>query len=297
MPALVALFGPKRGVRLELVGQAVIGRSSSAALQLIDGKVSREHCRLTVEGERVTVEDLGSQNGTFVNGERVRGPRLLARGDELAIGDSLLLLDPDLQVMAARFGDATVVLTAGEAPPITVTPGDGRSSDVPALRQLAVALTGAAGTEAGAAALLDAAEAAFASQRSYVLTSDGARGARLLLGRAPTSSPSSFTPVVARALLQAAAKQGRAIATVGPVEERTLNGGRTAARSPCLATLVVPLVSREVVAGFLYVLRPEARPFSGAELALGDAFGALAVLHGLGGALALASPSVPIAGG
>src|SRR6185436_6899133 len=47
-PSLVALFGPKRGVRLDLVGAIVIGRASSAALQLIDGKVSREHCRLLV---------------------------------------------------------------------------------------------------------------------------------------------------------------------------------------------------------------------------------------------------------
>jgi DNA-binding NtrC family response regulator len=168
---------------------------------------------------------------------------------------------------------------------------------VPALRQLAVALAGAAGAEAGAAALLDAAQTAFASQRSYVLTSDRERGGRLLLGRAPTSDPSSFTPVVARALLEAAAKQGRAVATVGPVEERTLNGGRTAVRSPFHAALVVPLVSREVVAGFLYVLRPETRPFSSAELAVGDAFGALAVLHGLGGVLAPASAPAPIAGG
>ena len=55
---LVALFGPKRGVRLTLDGPAVVGRSSSAALQLIDGKVSREHCRFLVDAERVSVEDL-----------------------------------------------------------------------------------------------------------------------------------------------------------------------------------------------------------------------------------------------
>ena len=59
----MALFGPKRGVRLTVDGPVVVGRSSSATLQLIDGKVSREHCRITVDGAgRLAIEDLGSQN-------------------------------------------------------------------------------------------------------------------------------------------------------------------------------------------------------------------------------------------
>jgi len=53
---LVALFGPKRGVRLLLDGPTVVGRSSTAALQLIDGKVSREHC-----GSRSTVRRSSSR--------------------------------------------------------------------------------------------------------------------------------------------------------------------------------------------------------------------------------------------
>ena len=45
---LLALFGPKRGVRLEIDEQATLGRSSDADLQLVDGKVSRLHCRFTI---------------------------------------------------------------------------------------------------------------------------------------------------------------------------------------------------------------------------------------------------------
>src|SRR5215471_5911838 len=110
-PTLVALFGPKRGVRLEVDAPIVIGRSSAAGLQLIDGKVSREHCRLLIDAGHVVLEDLGSQNGTFVNGSRVEGRRPLAAGDEIAVGDSLFLVDPDFAVLAARFGDATLVVS------------------------------------------------------------------------------------------------------------------------------------------------------------------------------------------
>src|SRR3954464_8426062 len=105
-PVLLALFGPKRGVRLELEadGDVVLGRSSEADLQLVDGKVSRLHCRFSLRGEALTVEDLGSHNGTYVGGERLDGPRLLRAGDEIAVGDSLFVVDGDGDVAAARWG-------------------------------------------------------------------------------------------------------------------------------------------------------------------------------------------------
>ena len=113
---LLALFGPKRGVRLEIDEQATLGRSSDADLQLVDGKVSRLHCRFTVRGGRLEVEDLGSHNGTYVNGEKLSAARALAAGDEVAVGDSLFLVDGGADAAAARFGDATLIVTPGGAP-------------------------------------------------------------------------------------------------------------------------------------------------------------------------------------
>ena len=55
--------------------------------------------RVLVQGlERVKLEDLGSHNGTYVNGERLKAPRDLAAGDEIAIGDSLFVFEPELDV-------------------------------------------------------------------------------------------------------------------------------------------------------------------------------------------------------
>ena len=113
---LLALFGPKRGVRLEIDKQATLGRSSDADLQLVDGKVSRQHCRFTIGGGGLEVEDLGSHNGTYVNGERLTAARVLAAGDEVAVGDSLFLVDGGADAAAARFGDATLIVTPGSAP-------------------------------------------------------------------------------------------------------------------------------------------------------------------------------------
>ena len=65
-----------------------VGRLSSSDLPLSwDGQVSREHARLERHGEDWAVVDDGiSSNGTFVNGERITGPRLLADGDAMQFG-------------------------------------------------------------------------------------------------------------------------------------------------------------------------------------------------------------------
>jgi uncharacterized RDD family membrane protein YckC len=73
-------------------GDFVIGRERDCDLPLGDGTVSRHHAAVGVDGERVTVRDLGSSNGTFVNGRRLRGEAELAAGDRLRFGRVRLVL-------------------------------------------------------------------------------------------------------------------------------------------------------------------------------------------------------------
>src|SRR3954453_14184049 len=63
----------------------VIGRREDCDLRIPLGDVSRKHCRLILDGDNIRVEDLGSSNGTFRNGERVQQTELTA-GDTLQIG-------------------------------------------------------------------------------------------------------------------------------------------------------------------------------------------------------------------
>jgi hypothetical protein len=69
----------------------VIGRSSELDLVLIEDMVSRKHARLTLQPGQITISDLGSTNGTFVNGEKVKRARL-KDGDRILIGTSILKL-------------------------------------------------------------------------------------------------------------------------------------------------------------------------------------------------------------
>jgi len=73
-------------------GPNIIGRTVETDIRIDRTEVSRCHARIMVQGTTATIEDLGSKNGTFVNGERLDGPALLTNGDEIWIGRSVARL-------------------------------------------------------------------------------------------------------------------------------------------------------------------------------------------------------------
>jgi DNA-binding winged helix-turn-helix (wHTH) protein len=68
------------------LGEHIVGRAEDADVCIDHESVSRRHARLVASTDRVTVEDLGSKNGTYVNHERVRGSRPLRDGDRVQFG-------------------------------------------------------------------------------------------------------------------------------------------------------------------------------------------------------------------
>lgn len=68
-------------------GDFVVGRDEDAAIPINSLSISRRHARLTVRPDGATVEDLGSKNGTLVNGQRITRPTSLSVGDEILFGD------------------------------------------------------------------------------------------------------------------------------------------------------------------------------------------------------------------
>ena len=91
-------------------GPLVVGRSASHATFVLDDEwVSRRHCRLWRDGDKVMVEDLGSTNGTFIGGNRVREAELRL-SDELQLGRIVLKLDMRT--------DAPEATSAPAAPPV-----------------------------------------------------------------------------------------------------------------------------------------------------------------------------------
>jgi sigma-B regulation protein RsbU (phosphoserine phosphatase) len=70
----------------------IIGRSSAAELVLADRFLSRQHARLHREGEAWLIEDLGSRNGTLLNGTKVESPTKISAGDELRLSGSVIMV-------------------------------------------------------------------------------------------------------------------------------------------------------------------------------------------------------------
>ena len=104
-PMLVAEEGPLKGQRWPLNHTVVLGRESTCDVVIADRQVSRFHARLTPTDEGIMVEDLGSKNGTHLNGTVLTSPMMLQDGDKLQVSF--------VQEFLFFTSDATMPLTEG----------------------------------------------------------------------------------------------------------------------------------------------------------------------------------------
>jgi hypothetical protein len=126
--------GAGAGRTLAVGGVAELGREG--ALSLDDPLVSRRHARLTVVDQGAVVEDLGSRNGTFVNGQQVHGPTALRDGDTLQVGTTVL----KLRAGTTEGGTTAIVAVPagllGVAPPVAPAPAGEERAMAPVHRLL-----------------------------------------------------------------------------------------------------------------------------------------------------------------
>jgi DNA-binding NtrC family response regulator/pSer/pThr/pTyr-binding forkhead associated (FHA) protein len=104
--------GGSRVIDLPEGVDVTFGRSRGATITLDSEKVSRMHARVRRTPDAIEVEDLGSRNGTRVNGERIEGPRRLVTGDEVSVGPILAVVGV---TSGLRRTSAIADATAGEA--------------------------------------------------------------------------------------------------------------------------------------------------------------------------------------
>jgi predicted component of type VI protein secretion system len=158
--------GPAAGSVLTVTNEELlIGRQAPGAGKLgNDIEISRRHARVSREANgQFLIEDLGSTNGTYVNGERIAGARVLAAGDKLEMGDTKLtveLLEAPSEKVIAPGGAPPAVTTFAEIPEDLAAPAEEPTAEE---QPAAVAPEAEAALEAvdrADAALAEAAEAA-----------------------------------------------------------------------------------------------------------------------------------------
>src|SRR4051812_10984395 len=120
MPSLVFLAGPIAGRRYKLAdGEYIIGRRSDCQIFVPDMRVSRQHARLWQNGEDWQIEDPGSNNGTFVNGNKVQTATQVRHDDEILIANNRIRVESHETAPDAKFP---------EGAPVTIVDVTGASS-------------------------------------------------------------------------------------------------------------------------------------------------------------------------
>jgi len=123
-PALVFKEGPLSGRRIEVDAELVLGRED-AGLTIEDEELSRRHAVVRPGDGGIEIEDLGSTNGTYVNGSRIEGPTRLAGGDSVKLGRSLIEVE---SARAAATVAAAVPSAPAPAPPAPAAAAAGARS-------------------------------------------------------------------------------------------------------------------------------------------------------------------------
>lgn len=90
--SLIMRQGPQPGQAFSLAGNAMtIGRTANNPIHISEAAISKQHARITMQGNQLFIQDLGSSNGTFVNGQRITGPVAFVPGDIIQVGTSVIL--------------------------------------------------------------------------------------------------------------------------------------------------------------------------------------------------------------
>jgi ABC transport system ATP-binding/permease protein len=118
MARLRVVSGPAAGRTVDIEEEIVIGREDTD-LEIDDTELSRRHAVVRRHANRLQVEDLGSTNGTFVDGNRIAEPTLLGGGAEIKIGTTVMVVEGVLPVGSSEsgreLGDARNVTRVSQA--------------------------------------------------------------------------------------------------------------------------------------------------------------------------------------
>jgi pSer/pThr/pTyr-binding forkhead associated (FHA) protein len=97
------------GSEIQVEDELLIGRQASEEGTLgHDAEISRRHARIARSGAAFTVEDLGSTNGTFVNGRRISGQEILSPGDRIQVGATTLVVQVSVPVASGPTAEPAV---------------------------------------------------------------------------------------------------------------------------------------------------------------------------------------------
>ena len=123
--------GPDNGRTVQVTGDRFVVGRDGAGLTIRDERISRQHATLAAHPDgRATLTDLGSRNGTFVNGQRITGPTMITGGDQIQFGRTIVLAsatEPSRDRTVAAI-PASTLAPPPPGPPVFAKPGPGQAT-------------------------------------------------------------------------------------------------------------------------------------------------------------------------
>jgi serine phosphatase RsbU (regulator of sigma subunit) len=252
------LTGELDGVRLELPlaeGEQIVGRGTDADVHVDHPNVSRRHASIVVDGDTVTVTDLGSRNGTRVNGARVQSPTLLEAGDAVAFADVTLRLEGGRPAPAAFDLNATVVATSTLS--IAEARGGesqrrGKSGLFRVLAEAGEFLVADRPLEGLYEDVLDLVEGAIACDRVVLLSLEGDDRDPSVTASRVRRGPASGGLSLSRTMIRQVLDEGVSLLTTDAMADERFAAQASVIAQGVRAAMAAPLFDNQRIIGLLY---------------------------------------------
>lgn len=265
MASIHVIQGPDKGRTFELnPDENVLGRQSET-LPLSDNAVSRRHSRLLPQDGTWVIEDLGSANGTWVNGVRLRRPRKLQQGDQIRVGASLLVFGgPGPQPIPAgveldedgRFVDSAIMASvpSNEDSVILPTPEAGAEAigNLRILYNLISTISTIFDVDLLVNRVLDQVFEIMHADRGYVLMVDEGERMTPKAVRYREGNPDQKVPV-SRTIINQVMNQQVGVLCSNAMSDKRFAKGKSVHDFGIRSALVVPIKGRDRILGVLHV--------------------------------------------
>lgn len=283
MARLLVTHGHHFGVCFPLLDDTSIGRSSACTIQLLDEKVSRLHSSIKRDGDHWVLHDEGSSNGTGLNGRLLVQSTALSPGDEVAVGNNLMLYEPELEIVLDLDGAGSVALAppSGATVPVAAParPGKGTGFQIEALLgSIAEMLAGPRGVGRPAALVEAAVKGLGADQGALLVAPTGGEPMKVV-----STYPHRGRVAISRESLRHVLDRKAPQLSAEGIIELTVKAGRSLIEARGGATLTVPISLGGRVRGLFYAESGDSSIFAGLPLETVQSIIALTFSHQLSG--------------
>jgi serine phosphatase RsbU (regulator of sigma subunit) len=238
-------------------GESRIGRNAELLISLPDRSVSREHASLLRTGDDLQLADLGSRNGTSVNGERIQAPRALRAGDSVSFGNVTLVLQSAEQAVQPSLSeharlDSTMKLAWNDVRSAPPSSGEGRVPLFDVISDLGEFLVHHQPAQEVFEECLNAVEKLVPFQRACLLLLDDQGSPVLKAARYKGPTAGNTALALSRTIVDTVIHERASLLVQDAMADPRFNAAQSVIMEKIASALVVPLFDNTTVIGVLY---------------------------------------------